>query len=343
VDIYDASTGAWTVERLSEGRGYLTAASAKDVVLFGGGIGVNGISGKVDIYNVTSRSWSKTDLSVPRYTLAAASAGKFVVFAGGIHVDASGEFSDAVDIFDVETWSRTSAKLSQRRGSLAAASDGRRLYFFGGFGGPANISTVRLDIYDTVTGRWSAQDMGGPRIGIAAFGRPGMTFFAGGNNLYNVSSTIDVLNFTTGKFSQKSMSFAAMNIGGVCFGDGKVVLAGGATESISALDKLYILSDFSSPSPVIPSRAFDMPVSATSMVAVTAGSKALFAGSIANMADVIVYDSVTNAITYLNATAVIRASPTSSIPSPLQAPEHIQFELRYAFLLSFTQSRIDIC
>jgi hypothetical protein len=96
VDIFNATSGAWTTASLSIARFELAAASVKDLVLFGGGTS-NGTNyyNIVDIYNATSGVWTTASLSVARYFLAAASVKDLVLFGGGLNYNSS----NTVDIF----------------------------------------------------------------------------------------------------------------------------------------------------------------------------------------------------------------------------------------------------
>jgi hypothetical protein len=106
VDIYEDSTGAWTVGSLSEGRYGLAAASSGNIIVFAGGEcvlchrwaareiltrssgSIAGYSTTVDIYDVSTGLWNSTSkgagkLSVPRTSLSGAGIGGTIIFAGG--------------------------------------------------------------------------------------------------------------------------------------------------------------------------------------------------------------------------------------------------------------------
>ena len=64
VDVYDISTGTWTVSQLSQGRSDLVSASAGNKVFFGGGFTDNSVLSKVvDIYDATTGAWTVAELS----------------------------------------------------------------------------------------------------------------------------------------------------------------------------------------------------------------------------------------------------------------------------------------
>lgn len=126
--------GAWSQARLSQPRQYITAAAARDVILFGGGfcspcVGQNGTdrSDVVDLYNITSRTWSTHTLSERRSNLAATTVGdRWVLFIGGTtDVDpppgAGIRRSSAVDVFDALSGGWRTLTLSSGRCCLGAS------------------------------------------------------------------------------------------------------------------------------------------------------------------------------------------------------------------------------
>src|SRR5262245_48469561 len=84
VDLYNASTNAWTTATLSQPRTWLAATSAGGKAFFAGGLG-DGFtySNVVDIYNLSTNSWSTTALSSGRQQIGATGIGTKAMFAGG--------------------------------------------------------------------------------------------------------------------------------------------------------------------------------------------------------------------------------------------------------------------
>lgn len=100
VDIYNTNTSTWTTSTISQARGSLAAASAGNLLFFGGGNlqDNNGPSSTVDVYDVTTGQWlSPLQLSTARQDLSAASSGATVVFAGGD--DGVSTIYNTVDLF----------------------------------------------------------------------------------------------------------------------------------------------------------------------------------------------------------------------------------------------------
>ena len=86
IDIYDVTTGAWTIDSLSVDRQYACSGIVGDLVLFAGGTdnqALNGIQ-TVDIYNTISGLWSTSSLAAGRFFASAATANNKLLIAGGI-------------------------------------------------------------------------------------------------------------------------------------------------------------------------------------------------------------------------------------------------------------------
>ncbi|MEZ6015069.1 MAG: hypothetical protein R3F49_08150 [Planctomycetota bacterium] len=85
VDIYDATTGAWTATALSSPRTLVAAAALGNTVLFAGGVNASlAASDVVDVYDAGTGTFGPlAQLSIPRYESAAISVGGRAMFAGG--------------------------------------------------------------------------------------------------------------------------------------------------------------------------------------------------------------------------------------------------------------------
>lgn len=117
IDIYNRSTGEWSVDHLSIPRGGMGCAVLGDRAFFAGGCGDGNVSivyDRVDIYNFTTGTWDIAALSQARSFIAATTAGNKVIFAGGSL--GMGIASDVVDIYDSETDSWSTATISIPRG-----------------------------------------------------------------------------------------------------------------------------------------------------------------------------------------------------------------------------------
>lgn len=164
VNIYNATTGTWSVDTLSQARGNMSATVVGDLALFAGGqTSTTTMSKRVDIYHFTTGTWSTASLSIARGFSAAVTVGNKAIFAGG--TTSLNMQSNAVDIFDYETGEWSTATLSAPRSftTKGAAACGKA--FFAG-GGKLNLPTFSfnagsnvIDIYDAESGTWSTDTL----------------------------------------------------------------------------------------------------------------------------------------------------------------------------------------
>ncbi|MCP3916739.1 MAG: hypothetical protein GY711_14380 [bacterium] len=101
VDIWDASSGTWTIANLSSPRMLMTATSVGSFAVFAGGIDdlFGAPSDFADIYDVATDTWTVAPISAGRRGMAATSVAGQAFFAGGA---AGGASFDVVDIFTPE-------------------------------------------------------------------------------------------------------------------------------------------------------------------------------------------------------------------------------------------------
>ncbi|MCF8368094.1 MAG: hypothetical protein K9G76_03570 [Bacteroidales bacterium] len=215
IDIYDVSSGGWSVLDLSQARFVMASAATSQKVLFAGGvlsITMFNVSDLVDIYNPQSNTWQTATLSEARGALSATSNGQFALFAGGIKNFISGATSTKVDIYDEssETWSVS--QLSVPRGYFASVSAGGKAYFAGGivsYSGNSSVVTNRVDIYDYASGTWSIDSLSVARGGLAASACGDYILFCGGHDSqYNALNTVDIYNMQSGEWTTDTLSQA---------------------------------------------------------------------------------------------------------------------------------------
>jgi len=99
VDIYDSTTGQWSVATLSEARQQPAVAVIRGKAMIAGGQGTRE-SSALDIYDSASDAWSRAQLSLPRQSVRAAVVGRQAVFAGG-SMSGFRRLSAWVDIFEL--------------------------------------------------------------------------------------------------------------------------------------------------------------------------------------------------------------------------------------------------
>ena len=155
VDIYNFTTGAWSVATLSEPRGFLSATTVGKKVLIAGGMkNDNTASDRVDIYDPETGEWTTGSLSVARAFIenAATICGE-AFFAGGGVFDLNSQTwitaSDVVDIYNADTKSWSVQHLTYSVINHSMASNGKHLLIGGGQGSSGFISNV--DIYTCAT------------------------------------------------------------------------------------------------------------------------------------------------------------------------------------------------
>lgn len=214
MDIYDASTGAWSKKTLPHAE-YIKAITASDNKVFIGG------NEYIDIYNIATGQWSSHPLSEPRNYMAAASVGNKVLFAGGYG-------SKTVDVYDIstDTWTTTNS-LSEGRQGLVAVTLGDKAYFAGGVKTDYNVSKA-VDIYDASTDTWSVETLSIGRGALGITTLNGKVFFAGGrgNNGSGYFNSIDILDTATNQWSTAQLSAGRHSLTAVS-ANGKAYFAGG--------------------------------------------------------------------------------------------------------------------
>ncbi len=255
VDVYDSATSTWLsslrgeVSPLTKARQGLSSASANNRVFFAGGVNVDEQK-DVDVFDATGLNFSQTTITGTPYagraTMASDAANGKVYFAGGgshgsqLWMELT---TDYVDEFDPLTLSKRTMNLSTPRSSLAGASVDNKVIFAGGhyipLGGNFSISSSRVDIYDTISGTWSTDELSVARQGLVAASLTDAAVFAGGSwteadgKTYHVSSAVDIFDALTNTWTTSNLSEARSNLAGIGLGN-LAFFAGGLNE-----DALY--------------------------------------------------------------------------------------------------------
>ena len=235
VDIYDDSTKTWLTAHLSEPSYFLSAGSAGNKIIFGGGEVDTGTSYNVDMYDVVNNTWTKHLLNDRRAYANIIGAGNKILVAGGVNGYSSTSnldyFFRSVDIYDVTTNSWSQANLSIARGGMGVAAAGNKIVFAGGYTKDTAYNVVlskRVDIYDAITGTWSASELPAATNYSCAASSGNKILFARGQDISsgNISDVVDIYDVVTGIWSTSTLSEAKTQIavGGT---DNKIVFAGG--------------------------------------------------------------------------------------------------------------------
>lgn len=186
VDMYDAASGNWSTDTLSQARGALSATVVGDIALFAGGLtSLTTTSNRVDIYHFKTGTWSIDSLSIARAFTAAVTVGNKAFFAGG--TTTANTQSDVVDIYDYETGTWSTSQLSSPRSfttNQGAVVCGKA--FFAG-GGTIDLPTSLftdlsdvVDIYDPMSDSWSLDSLSKPIVNQSVTAVNNQVLLAGG-------------------------------------------------------------------------------------------------------------------------------------------------------------------
>lgn len=134
--------------QLSEPRGFAAGASAKGIVMIGGGVAnysdtgngtiVATYSRTVDLFNLSTKKRTTLQLSVPRGMLTATATTDYIVFAGGITHSVYNSttwelieetYAQRIDVYHIESGTWSVAQLSQPRAYLASTAVGNAVVF----------------------------------------------------------------------------------------------------------------------------------------------------------------------------------------------------------------------
>jgi Kelch motif/Galactose oxidase, central domain len=252
-EIYDPSTRTWTsTANMSTPRtGHTATRLADGRVLVAGGNswlptpgdlvqqGPHAVSlNSAELYDPASATWSTTGSMHAPYSLAAAvllSDGRVLMVAGG-----NAELYDAA----TGTWVVTASMITPRDGEVLALLQDGRVLAAGGFDGTGNnpdeYVTASAEIYDPVTGTWSATgSMTAPRDRAAASLLPdGRVLVSGGWNPYSTPreypTTAEIFDPATGRWTTTgSISTPRYDFSSTRLANGDVLIAGGIDLSSS--------------------------------------------------------------------------------------------------------------
>lgn len=180
VDIFDATTGARTIGKISKARSNISVGAAGNKIVFAGGwywdMMYNVLQSNVaDIYNVSTNTWSKALLSKKRESIGVAVIGDKIIFAGGVG-GAMGGAVNNVDIYNSTTNTWTTSVLPAGRYGMVSAVVGTKAYFGGGIGGAPNS----IYVYESTTNTWSSLIMPVTLSNYSITAINGKVYFAGG-------------------------------------------------------------------------------------------------------------------------------------------------------------------
>lgn len=251
VDIF--KNGAWTIDSIPHHVWGGEALKVGSKILFAGFVdSINYLtseiyaSNKVYIFDESTGLWSMDSLSSARTELGAATDGSIAIFAGG--VNGLGITSDVVDIYNGVNNSWTTATLSVARGYVGGGYSNGKFYFAGGvLSGIVNQSSDVVDVYDGSA--WTTTHLSAPRAGVMVAAVNDYVYFMGGGqvdlsllmlpNGGGTSKVVDVLNSTSGDWSQLDFFSAHMYGGHTTWGN-QIFVGGGGKQLWQQSNQLYI-------------------------------------------------------------------------------------------------------
>jgi N-acetylneuraminic acid mutarotase len=244
VDIYDISTGSWTISHLSEPKIGLTAAAIEDKVFFAGGATDEGWdqTNKVDIYDISDHSWSVAELSEGKIGAGTVIAGNKLYFAGGWNYLSGFDNPmiplKSVDIYDASTDSWSVANLNFVSGGVSGIAQGDKIYWSG-------ISWLQyegnVEVWNTGNGGITKYCLSYPRSypgGIVK--NNDIAFFVPGKPDEIISDRFDIYDPITDKWSIGLLDHA-IAVPAVIKVNNVVYIAGGQTSN-GYTNKVYTLS-----------------------------------------------------------------------------------------------------
>ncbi len=263
----------------------VSAASAGNYALFGGGKSGAALSPIVDAYDASLTLKSAPNLSIARETMAATSVGNFAIFACGSTINGSSSGATAiVDAYNCGSLTEISLRDNIPRIELgtrvAATSVGNFAIFAGGV---AIISTRDgCYYYDTSLTLGKAMNLSESKYAMTAATVGDFAIFAGGSKQYNQYAVTDMIEvYDKGmtkvsvsiKLSQPKMYMAATTLGDYA------LFAGGC----SSPNLLYGVVDCISRS-LTKSVVNTSVVQKVGMAAITLDDYAIFAGGSSTVA-----------------------------------------------------------
>lgn len=216
--IFDAITGEWDEQPLTNPRHAMQGLTVGDKLLFAGGADYwngstyIGTTDTVDVYDVPTSSWSVEHLSAPRRWVSSAVVGGKAYFAGGRYSDAI--LSDRLDIYDPATGLWALDTLPEA-GNFCAATSGDMLLLW---------AEANCHVLNTLTQEWTSYSFANTR----GYGRTTVTttdevWFIGGSGYLD---TIDIYNIEAGTWRTENLQIPRLQPLGFYL-NGKIIIAGG--------------------------------------------------------------------------------------------------------------------
>jgi hypothetical protein len=211
VDIFDVTSGLWSVSSLSVPRSHMAACVDQQKLLsyFAGGLKSDSPTGSVDVFRHQNISFpTRLELAVPRHSLSCITNREFVYFAGGVALNGP---SSVIEIYNSNNHSWMVTHLRSARHSISVILVGANIYFAGGSlsNDPTSpLESAAIDVFDAVSQNWTYNSLSLPRSSLSAHIVDNKLVFAGGYNVGVSSSQVDVLDLSSNIWTTTSMKSA---------------------------------------------------------------------------------------------------------------------------------------
>jgi hypothetical protein len=197
-----------------------------------------------------SQNWSTATLNEGKNNMSTGSIGPYVFFfSGDRRVGNTRYLVNQIEMIDTHTGVKqiTTLPNDSIRSRVTSVSYGSKIYFAGGTGnlnGGSGLNPTfyskKVDIYDTLTGLWSAQYLSEARVTLAAGAANGKVLFGGGEKKTSSTGPSNVVDYysaetntwTAGTFLPIQGVVQRIRLTGVSF-QKKIYFVGGLTTSVS--------------------------------------------------------------------------------------------------------------
>jgi gliding motility-associated-like protein len=211
VDIYDASSNAWSTAQLARARCSI-GATADNKVFFAGGEATFPVFNNhaFDTYDNGNNSWSDTLLSGTGPLRAPVTVGNTIYYAGGVNDGVIGNAWDVwgskrIDIYDAVSGIWSVDSLASERAEVGAIYANNKIYWAGGFEWDPVINDYSaskvVEIRDLPTNTTSFDCLSQPRADISVCRKDNKLFFFNGDYYIWGLNNFDIYDLVSNSWS----------------------------------------------------------------------------------------------------------------------------------------------
>jgi len=197
-----------------------------------------------------AQNWSTATLNEGKNNMSTGSIGPYVFFfSGDKWVGNTLYLVNQIEMIDTRSGAKISTALpnDSMRSRVTSVSYGSKIYFAGGTGNlnggsylNPSFYSKKVDIYDTLTGLWSAQYLSEARVDLGAGAANGKVVFGGGEKKTSSTGPSNVVNYysietntwAAGTFLPIQGIVQRTRLTGISF-QNKIYFAGGLTTSVA--------------------------------------------------------------------------------------------------------------